>query len=98
MLSGWKTGHLMLQGDVLHAAAGLPRRAALLADGAVRLRHQADDRMRAGEQCLKSRLGEQAGAHHDETHKSSSAISAQRSAKKRSQRDRAIIRFAHCCR
>ena len=46
MLSGWKTGTPLFLGDGLHAVAGLAGGAAFLADGAIRLRHQADDLVR----------------------------------------------------
>ena len=62
---GLKNGNVMLQGDGFHAAADLAGAAALLTDGAVRLRDQTDHRMRSLQKRRKCRLGESAGAHHD---------------------------------
>src|SRR5205823_6928739 len=53
---GLQDGDAARDGEVLHALAGLAGRAALLAGGAVRLRHEADDLVRAVEQGLKRRL------------------------------------------
>src|SRR5262249_38507325 len=47
---------------------GLSSRAALGAGRAVRLCHQADNRMRASQERFQGRLSKQARAHHDETH------------------------------
>src|SRR5262249_37425755 len=65
---GLEDGDVVLQGDLLHADAGLARGAALLAGRAVRLGDQAGDGVRAGEQGLEGGLGEGAGAHHDDAH------------------------------
>ena len=63
-----KNRHIVRLRDRLHAGTGLARGAALLTDGAVRLRHQADNLVATGQQCLKRGLGEAAGAHHDDSH------------------------------
>src|SRR5437764_162113 len=69
-------GDAAVQGEGLHPLAHLARAAALLPDRAVGLREQADDRLGALEQGLERRLGEQAGAHHHQTHDTSTDLTA----------------------
>ena len=58
----------MVDGNLLETTADLARRAALLSHRAIRLRHQADDGMYAGQERLEGRLGKRARSHHDQTH------------------------------
>ena len=68
MLSGWKTGTPWAR-----AISFMPRPVWRVEPRAwpafaVGLRDQADDGVRAGQQGLERRFGEEAGSHHDDAH------------------------------
>ncbi len=70
-LQDWNTS---LEGHGLQASARLASGGSLLADGAVRLSHQANHGMQTGQQSLERRLGKCTGSHHHKAHRWSASV------------------------